>query len=86
MRRFTYSLEEDLITLSTLLPSAMIADKLGSCLRAIEAATTTRALEHEFSWTLGYVQAIKDMECLSAAQVPELRDLVFRAKQRSAIK
>lgn len=86
MNRSAFTLEEDLNTLPTLLSTARLVETLDGCLREIEAATTAQTLENAFSWALGYMQALKDMKCLSDRHAPDLRDLVFRAKQRCAIK
>lgn len=86
MSRFTHTLEEDLRALPMLLPSEKTVEKFGDCLRAIQAASSAQALANEYFWTLGYVQALKDLEFLSAVQAPDLRELVFRAKRRCAIK
>ena len=86
MNRSAFTLEEDMNTLAALLSTARLVETLERYLREIQAATTARALENAFYLALGYVQALKDMKYLSDTQAPEVRDLMFRAKQRCVIK
>ena len=85
MSRSPFTQEEDLRTLSELLPEATAAEQLGRSLKAIQAATTPLALERESEFARGYVQALKDMKHLSDRHAPDLRELVTRARLRCAI-
>ncbi|UXZ97245.1 hypothetical protein K3169_04885 [Pseudomonas phytophila] len=79
-----FTLEEDIARLSALLPTEVMIEEFGGMLQQIHRSDAT---ERERLLALGmchgYLSGLKSAELLSAAKVPDLREIVFWAELRS---
>ncbi|HEX8542682.1 MAG TPA: hypothetical protein VF671_13355 [Pseudomonas sp.] len=79
-----FSFEDDLSALSALSPTSVVKQRIASYLQSIQASSTLAQRDKLMGLITGYMQALEDLELLTAEQQKLLRELVTRANMRSS--
>ncbi|ETK22710.1 MULTISPECIES: hypothetical protein [Pseudomonas] len=81
-----FTLEEDLAKLPALFPSSLMVEQFGGYLVNIhKISDEMKVRTHWIGVCNGYINALKAADLLNSAQVPELREIVEWAAQRSYV-
>ncbi|RMW07757.1 hypothetical protein ALP03_200329 [Pseudomonas amygdali pv. tabaci] len=79
-----FTLEEDIARLNALLPTEVMIEEFGGMLQQIHRSNATeRERLLALAMCHGYISGLKSAELLNAANVPDLREIVFWAELRS---
>jgi hypothetical protein len=80
-----FSLEEDLLALSEILPTTDAISRIRVYLQRIQTAPSREHLQKLMDRVAGYLEALDDTGSLSSEQAVLMRELVTRARLRCTV-